>query len=671
MEVYQIHFEAGEERELKTFFFQPENVYKSRLGRLFLAGDTKKDLDSDNMLSLVSRIIKEEFYAHRGEDSALALKETLKAANKYFKQVAEKGSVDWISDFNFAILNLVENKNKEGFTLNFTSTGSIKVVLLRGGDVINLGQKIEKREIDPFPVKVFFNIVSGQIQKEDRLFVLSENVYKNLLESNFLKKIAQAPFLSDRRIKRSLSPLKKNLSGACLIIDLVGDEVGQKKNRMMFKTDKKKKVFREMKSRVSPSFLKKVKTNRVTDFLFEYFSSIKDACRKIFKKGKKKVKKINFPSFSLPFSFLKKPFSFPKKEIAWILLLLLIILLARSFSGKEGRREREEIKGRLEIVQEKKENALLFLEEEKQEDARNLLKEAWEDLKTVPVKGDYLKEEIENTKKEVENELLALYGYEKIEEPNVFYEFPEQEFLPQKIVIRESDIFGLSFYSNFVFRINEEKDVKKYETSFNFKGGDSSEEGVVIFQTTKDEFIKLEDGVLTSPFQLEKPHEGFQFKEISYFSSNLYFWGERRNEIVKYLAISSADTWSRPSFWLKEEIVPGTKVNSMSIDGGIWLLGKKEIYYFYKRELEKSFAIDVFPSSSSYEKIVAPLDSQYLFLLDSAEERIVVLDKENGKTVKQIASPQFKNLKDFGLYKNDLLILGGSVLYKISLDLPN
>ncbi len=664
MEVYQIHFEAGEERKLKTFFFQPENVYKSRLGRLFLAGDTKKDLDSDNMLGLVSRIIKEEFYTHRGKDPALALKETLKVANKYFQQVAAKGSVDWISDFNFAILNLVENKDKKGFTLNFTSTGSMKVVLLRGGDVINLGQKLEKKEIDPFPVKVFFNIVSGQIQKEDRLFVLSENVYKNLLENNFLKKIAQAPFLSDRRIKRSLSPLKKNLSGVCLIIDLVGDEGRQKKNRMMFKTGKKKKVLQEMKSRFSPSFLKSAKANRVTGFFSDLLSSAKDIFRKFFKKAKKKFQKVNFPSFSLPVSF-------PKKEIAWILLLLLIVLLARSFSGKEGRRDREEIRGRLEVVQEKQESALLFLQEEKQEDARNLLKEAWEDLKTIPIKGDYLKEEIENTKKEIENELLVLYGYEKIEEPSVFYEFPEQEFLPQKIVMRKGDIFGLSFYSNLVFKINEEGDVKRYETSFNFKGGDSSEDGVVVFQTTKDEFIKFEDEVLTSPFQLEKPYEGFKFKEISYFSSNLYFWGERRNEIVKYLAIGSADTWSRPSFWLKEEIVPGTKVNSMSIDGGIWLLGEKEIYYFYKGELEKSFTIDIFPSNSNYEKIITPLDSQYLFLLDSGEERIVVLNKENGKTVKQIVSPRFKNLKDFGLYQNDLFILDGSILYKISLDLPN
>ncbi len=220
MQIFEYYFNPKNEegKNFKTFIYQPKMTSEKRLGSLYIIGETK--LDGSNLLQRLARKIKDSFYKSRFSSPEKALPETLKESNEFLAEEVKKENVSWLGNLSSAIISMKEND------LFFTKTGDIKVILIRSKNITNIGEKLDKEDIDPYPLKVFFNLISGKITSSDIIMVVSNDVYLFLKEIGIVEKIANLEECTEKKLKE-IFPQKlflegdgSKISGLCVLLSL-------------------------------------------------------------------------------------------------------------------------------------------------------------------------------------------------------------------------------------------------------------------------------------------------------------------------------------------------------------------------------------------------------------------------------------------------------------------
>jgi len=106
----------------------------------------------------------------------------------------------------------------------------------------------------------------------------------------------------------------------------------------------------------------------------------------------------------------------------------------------------------------------------------------------------------------------------------------------------------------------------------------------------------------------------------------------------------------------------------MAIDGSIWILNSDQsISQYYAQYLQKTIKVDVFPEPKNLSKILISPNLPYLYLMEPAQKRIIILTK-TGSIVKQFQSDKFDNLLNFAVSRegNEIYLLNGLKVYKIT-----
>lgn len=318
MKVFEFHFNPKLKENLifDSFCYEAGNIYEKRVGNLYMVGLLKNVLPQNlRFLDRLAKVIKEKFYNLVLSSPEKSLKESLKMANEYLEQIAKKGDVSWLGNLNFAVLSI------KNFELNFTKVGDLKIILLRSGGVIDIDKKLKFQEITPWPLKIFGNIVSGKLIKDDVILVLNKDIFSILggneqhavprkqtkngelfRSSSLLDKIAQIFPFDEKKLKEILKSKNEELlkaTGIFLLINIT-EEISPKKKETILPAPKEfsfKEVF-------SPFVL--------------LFQSSKKIGKNIVKKihlpvliagGKAKI--LKFPSFS-SFKFKLPEISFSK-----------------------------------------------------------------------------------------------------------------------------------------------------------------------------------------------------------------------------------------------------------------------------------------------------------------------------------------------------------------------
>lgn len=236
MEVFEFYFNPSSEKEIdvgltnsifESFYYEPENIYEKRLGSFFTVGLLKKVLPHNiKFLEKLSKFIKEEYYKKTLIGPEKSLKEALKQANGFLEQITKKGDVSWLGNLDFAVLTI------KNFTLNFTKTGDIKILLLRNKKIIDLDKKIKFKDIEPYPLRIFGNIVSGKFDEDDLILVLTKDIFNFFQQENLINDLSLLKEISIKEIKKIFNTKKENLekvSGVCLMILLKKEILGKKK----------------------------------------------------------------------------------------------------------------------------------------------------------------------------------------------------------------------------------------------------------------------------------------------------------------------------------------------------------------------------------------------------------------------------------------------------------
>lgn len=671
MQVFEFHFNPQNKDGLifESFCFEPKNIYEKRMGSLYMAGSLKNPLPQNvRFLDNLAQTIKEKYYKTVSATPEKSLRETLRKTNEFLEKIAKAGDVSWLGNLNFAVIALKD------FGLNFTKVGDLKIFLLRKRQIIDIDQKIKFEDIEPYPLKIFGNIVSGKLASDDVILILSKEVTTTFFQENILTNIANVLPFNPKKLKEILNAKKEQLtkvSGICLLIFLSKEAASKEKETL---TEKKAlKIFSFRK--VFNPFIKAVKTFKIPKISFR----LKNLQGK-FKLSKPvlsipKIPHISFLKIKPAIAAVSLPAIFFNKKIT--LILALIIFLAVGFFVFEKKEEKElkEYQGQINQIQEKINKADSYLivadyNPQAKKNANTLLKEAWDEISPLvslaSIFPSAFANQVLNLKNTISENLYQLNKFVEISEPELVFEFKPKEFIPQKIISSRNNIYLFSPYSENVSRIDQENKSEILKINKKLSLAAILSDSVVFF-SKPNQIINLKENQFSEPAYLETPYPDFDFNVLSSYRLNLYFLDNKKGLIIRYSYLNEL-LWEAPLSWLHPTIKNATDFKSMAVDGSVWLLTKNNaIKRYYAGRLQKTINLEIFPPAKILSKIFTSSQLPYLYLLEPVQKRIIILDK-SGQIIRQYQSEKFDNLLDFAVSEDGktIYLLNGLKVYKIT-----
>jgi len=698
MKIFEFHFnpKAKEDLIFDSFCYEPENVYERRLGSLFLVGEIKNALPQnlrflDNFVSYFKR----EYYSSPIKFSPeAALKIGLKKSNEFLEGISKSGDVSWLGNLNLLILNL------KNFDLNLTKVGTIKILLLRQGQIIDIGKNLEFEDIEPYPLKIFGKIVSGKLAEGDIILVLTKEVFNFFAEQsklqkgkviqtskNLLKQIAEIQPFEEKKLRTILKTREKELlkiSGICLLLFLT-KEVWPKIERQRAFTFQQKPEKFSVKKAFSPLVTRAQQALSKFDRLKQKFSKLRIAkvhpARSVISNGAKvQIKKpeIKFTTFK-NFQFLTVFSPIIRKNLVLVSSLILITILG-FFIFKGGEQAKlKELRLTLVDIQKNMTQAENYLTLKDEKTAFLIYKKAWQDILPLSKEKSALQEEVVSLKDSIRKSLEKISKLEEILDPSVLFEFNEKEFIPQKMVFFKDNFYLFSPISDNIYKLSIIGEKNVLPTGKRFNEAVSFDGQILFFQKPNLIFFLKNDGLVdelrsSSPFanaqvsepvSLSLPYPDFDPKTLAVYRSSLYFLDEKNGEIIKYPAPLTQNK-DFPQTWLAKETKRAVGAKSIAIDGPIWILNKDNtISQYFNGNLKEILVPDFFPEPENLSSIQASYELFYV--LEPAQKRIIILTK-TGDIIKQWQSEKFDNLKDFAVSEDGktIWLLNGVKVYQIN-----
>lgn len=665
MQVFEllINPKSCQMRMFDSFVYEPENIYEKKLGSLYLLGDMDNCLPQNSrLMENLFQIIKKKYYNFSFKSNEKALTEGLKKANDYLSEEIKKDNTSWLGNLNFAGLSIKDSN------LTFSFTGNLKILLLRGGQVTDIGKNLMSEDIDPYPLKVFFNIVSGKLLENDKILVLTEEIYNFFEKQNILSKITKAGEIDRRSIKRIVpaSLLAENgkkgknkeekITGICQLIMIKSQGESRKPIREVISQNEENLIFAKFLSParfllLSPDKLKRkfvkifknkfgAEKNFWGIFLEKSVNILKISYGKIvggargliflmrdfqWKSTKRKPIKIKIKEErtgkQLYFDFIGKSgiykwFTPQKRLIAFSLLIIAIIGFAFLKSKPEENKKTAENSAKLEI---RKDSA-----------ADAPIPEGAKLLSNINLKN------IGFEPKNILNSGSALYFYSPSSGAAYIYDL-------------KSGTDG------------------KIELEDNFFGAGALSGSSALF-FSKPNNLAISDGDTLKEATFPNPFGENKLNLFSIYSSNLYFWDQGEKEILKSSFVKN-NIWDSVKVWTKKKPGNPVRAKALAAEESIWILTDKNLIdRYYKGEYKESINIEAAPAISNPTRLLAKKGLPYLLLLEPANKRVLVINK-NGKAIKQVQGEKFSALNDFSLSGDGktLWVLNGLDVYEIKI----
>jgi len=657
MQVFEFYFnpEAKEGVIYDSFVFEPENVWERKVGKLYMIGHLSYVLPQNiKFLENLSSQIKKEYYRVTERSPEIALQESLKKANEFLAEEAKKGNVSWLGNLDFAILSIKED------ILNFTTTGDISLFILRGGQITDVNQTLRLQEIEPYPLKIFGNIVSGKLSPLDRLVVLTEELFEFFTSGNLLQKIAKLGTIEEKQLKRIFQgneELYLKVAGICFLVNLTQEET--------------------IKEKVT--FGKKILPLSIWQTLLGFFKASFQKLAFRLKRPQIRVKAPEvpkLPAFNLPVINLR--ISLPKINISRILkrnsiliLALVFILLVGGFLTnlenqrlqKKARQILEEVKVEIQLAQEAVSGG-------DENEANSFYQKAWNKVLPLAESDSPVEDESLELKELIESQLLPLNKFKKIDNPELIFDFETVKFTPQRMVDFENNLYFFNPLSENIYQLKPEEkkaDLFQIKEKFNL-AADLRDNGLLLFFSRPNKLLSFKEGGFRQAFLLKEPYSDYQFNNFTIFKSNLYFLDSEKGEILKYVFNQDWIEF-QGSLWFNPEAKRPTEARSLAVDGSVWVLTKKgEIEKYTRGSFKEGLEISFFPYLEKPTKIFTTETLPYLYILEPIKKRVIIINKE-GEIFKQFQSDKFNNLKDFSVAENGKVIylLNGLRVYKIKL----
>ncbi|MFH1565905.1 MAG: hypothetical protein ABIB98_01760, partial [bacterium] len=617
MQIFEFQFNPKHKEDLifDSFCYEPENVYEKRMGSLYMLGILKNVLPQNvRFLDKLAKYVKEKYYKTVSITPEKSLKDTLKKTNEYLEKITKMGDISWLGNLSFSVIAI------KNFELNFTKTGDLKIYLIRKGQVVDTDQKLNFGEFEPYPLKIFGNIVSGKLAENDIILVLTKSVSDIFFQEKFLSDIAKVSLSENlaeetKRIKEIFNAKKEKLTkatGTALLVVLSKEIMPKERESLIPK--RKLKIF-SIKETFT-AILRKMKLPYIPHIKIKKLS-IKLPKINI-KKNKLKITlpKIKKPKLSLPRISLFK-ISVPKikipeielnKKIALVPILILFISLGYYIFQMQAEKKIEDYRLIAEEAKTNTEEAETYfiLSNETprtREMANELLMKSLESispiLKDISSLPSDFSQEILEIKENISDYLYEMNRLTELSSPELFFEFKPNDYVPYKISIFNNNLYFVNPYSKNAFELTQNKEGKIIYVDKKVDFSNASEDSL-LFLSKPNNLLTLEEGNLNEKQLLSPPYPDYDFNDFSTYRNNIYLLDKNKSRIVKYPF--SSNMWGNPQLWLEE--TQSNEFKSMAVDGSIWLLTKNnEIKRYYGGKLQQEIKLDIFPEIKNLSNI--------------------------------------------------------------------
>ncbi len=159
------------------------------------------------------------------------------------------------------------------------------------------------------------------------------------------------------------------------------------------------------------------------------------------------------------------------------------------------------------------------------------------------------------------------------------------------------------------------------------------------------------------------------WKELGGFGTylgNMYV-ADRKDGIIKYVPVGS--NFSKSAYFSSGSSVDLSQAQSLAIDGSLWILTKSGQINKFTKGNQDNFSISGLTTPfSGPTQIFTTVDGNNLYILDSANSRVVVLSKNGAFQIAYVADA-FKNASIIDVLEGDKKIyaLSGNTLWEIDM----
>ena len=388
----------------------------------------------------------------------------------------------------------------------------------------------------------------------------------------------------------------------------------------------------------------------------------------------RKRKRLKIKSFNEGLGIFSKKIRplLKNKKTLIITPLLSVLLLGFVFFQFEENKKIKAYKQDLIMVQEQiaEANNFFALRESSlgaAKKANAILKDCWSNLSFLENQSIGASKELDvainESKEQVLLKLYELNNLTNIEEPELFFEFDQETFVPHKFLFFDENFYFYNPYSENIFCLKQDKENNIIEIRKKFNLSTILENSILFF-SRPNQLTTLKNNFPVYSF-LNAYNSNFSFDYLASFNNNLYFLNKNTGEIIKYPFLRNYE-WGSPENWLSSNTEKNIDADSFAIDRSIWILKNNSIYKYYTGELIQEINLNIFPEIKSFSKIFTSLKLSYIYILEAQEQRIIVMDK-SGQFVQQFTSKKFDNMLDIGVSDDEksIYILNNFNLYKI------
>ncbi|MFA5051256.1 MAG: hypothetical protein WC499_04030 [Patescibacteria group bacterium] len=593
---------------------------------------------------------------------------------------------EYLTDLDVDII-IIKDKD-----VHFSQIGDIKTYLIKDGKIAELVGEKNKNQ-----TKKFLNVISGSLDNNNVLFFANAAFFDyfslekitEIIENNLLTKISSRleQLLGTESKKVSLQNLIISTREETPIVETIKAEKEEKKE--LKEKIAKKEIIKKPEPIVEepapviavevPSPEIKEEPEEEIDAPEEKISiDEEEELAEIQPKPiiRPKQHKIKFPTISWKIN----PESLKKKSLIGVLIILAILFASSLFTIGKKEITVNNVKQQDQTIEalKTKEADLAVAEVYKNnETIGKILDEMNELIKKLPQKTQEQKDIYNSYRNKYVEKLNSLYQLTIIDNPLLLTDLTQvnKDAQADSLANLGNNFYILNSSNNYIYLF----DYNKKETQL--ANNTSINTGLL------KKFIPLDNDVLIgwdknqtiatfntidkklSSLKLEINHLS-KIQDLGVFNNKLYVLDPGSNQIYKYT--KTIDGFSKEESWIQDKDIAISDALAMTIDSSIYIAKKTgQILKFYKNK-QVEFNLDEIKPTLSMEnektKIFTSADMKYLYLLDGATKRLIILSKD-GKLVKQFSSDKFDDLKDFIISKTEdkAWLLNGTKIYEFSL----
>lgn len=700
------------DRFLETKIYEPTNAEEREFGNSYILIEVNTPWFPTAKIGKTIRDTFLEEYYQKSTSSNISkrFEDGLKTVNKKLSDLAGSGQTEWIGNLNAIIATIRDQK------LYLSFAGSAEAYLFRKNKISHITENIDVPR-RPVPIQTFPTLISGQIQKGDRLVFSNSEMYNFVSIDTLRSAVSQISpnHAADEIVQILLKERAKKINAIFVYIKGKG-EIDAKAAASLPDTvflDSEDDVVRSPLGSDHFRFRKlgpkaKILITSLGFFVLGLTKRIKPLMRQKEETkpipedpSKEKEKDLSYLSSSINLNLskertkkeggaLKKTLNLPKRifqalsqvdkkwlygVLAVILIILIVVGLSVRASRNEGSRNLSEVVAQ---AQDKINSAETQIALHNEEGAKVLVLEAKDLLGGIK----------DDPKAPLEVVLLLEKTNELMDKINKVIRISNPKHLASlaslnsnvassEICYLNGVIYSINGEGQEIFGVIAGTGDKSVQAEIPESAGKISHltyfdnERVLVIQTSTGQIFEYD--ITRNKIQEKETPKDEDFVKgltLDSYLTTIYLLNQEDQGLYKYSR--TAGGYGRPRLSYKEGVVNLTDVVSTAIDGNIYLLHSSGVVEkTLKGVIETDFAISGIPEPNSNlsepNKIYTNIDTNSLYVLES--HRIVEFNK-NGEYLRQFAfGDDIREIQDFVVNEktNKLYVLASNDIFEIDL----